>query len=400
MDDSSTGPIAVISSTLPPATNGQAVMLGRILRTLPPDSYRLILTEKPFGESTSPPLDAEVHSIATTARWKPPAIRGVGGLVAMINHAFTFFARIRGIRACLSRFRCRKAVVCTGHVFDLPTAWLASRKARIPLIVYAFDFYAYQFDAVGGLMGFAIRIFARVAERMVLPQAALVIVPNEFLQNEYARRYRVRTVIVRNPLDFTPTDISQHPWPASPDSIRIVYTGSVYTPHIQSLRLILKALESDATGQIRLALYTPQMPAELAKMKITGRVDYLGCLDHESIREAQARADILLLPFGFNTPYPTIIRTSAPGKLGEYLASGRPILVNAPADTFLAWYVEKHQCGWVVADEDPQRILAVIQEIIASPSERAERGRRAFLCAQRDFALDSARQAFRAAIDG
>jgi glycosyltransferase involved in cell wall biosynthesis len=398
MNENPSGPFAVISSTLPPATNGQAVMLGRILRGLPAENYRLILTEKPFGKSTSVPLAAEVHSVATPAYWQPSRLPGIGGLMALANYAIVFFSRTRQLGELLRKFRCRRAVVCTGHIFDLPTAWIASRKARIPLIVYAFDFYAYQFDAVGGFLGLLIRAFARLAERVILPRTELVIVPNEFLQNEYAKRYHVRTVIVRNPLDFNPDSMSQHPWPAAPDSIRLAYTGSVYTPQIQSLRLILQALENDVTGRIRLALLTPQTPDELAAMNITGRVDHLGCLNHEATREAQSRADVLVLPFGFDTPYPTIIRTSAPGKLAEYLASGRPILVIAPPDSFLVWYFERHRCGWVVAEKDPARILSVIDEIIASPDERAERCRRAFQCAQRDFALDVARRTFLGAV--
>jgi glycosyltransferase involved in cell wall biosynthesis len=78
----------------------------------------------------------------------------------------------------------------------------------------------------------------------------------------------------------------------------------------------------------------------------------------------QRRAVILFLPLSFNSPYPEVIKTSAPGKLGEYLASRRPILVHAPADSFVAWYFRRYDCGVVVDREDPEALRRAIEEIL------------------------------------
>ena len=69
---------------------------------------------------------------------------------------------------------------------------------------------------------------------------------------------------------------------------------------------------------------------------------------HMEVVQAQNRAHIFFLPFAFDSTIPEVIKTSAPGKTGEYLASGVPILAHVPADSFVSWYLKTHECGLVV----------------------------------------------------
>jgi glycosyltransferase involved in cell wall biosynthesis len=74
-------------------------------------------------------------------------------------------------------------------------------------------------------------------------------------------------------------------------------------------------------------------------------------VSHPEVVQAQSSAHILFVPFDFNSPVPEVVRTSAPGKLGDYLACGTPILAHVPQDTFVRFYLTKYQCG-LVADCD------------------------------------------------
>jgi len=60
--------------------------------------------------------------------------------------------------------------------------------------------------------------------------------------------------------------------------------------------------------------------------------------------EIQTQADILFLPLSWHTKSQKIIDTATPGKLTDYLISNRPILIYAPASTFLAQYAKKIIC--------------------------------------------------------
>jgi glycosyltransferase involved in cell wall biosynthesis len=294
--------------------------------------------------------------------------------------------------------RCRSVIVCTGDLFDLPAAAWAAQQAKIPLFVYAFDYYAYQFDAATGLAGVVARNLARLFERWVIKRAAAIIVPNEFLGNEYARRYHTPTSLVRNPLPATPSIPASTTWPAVPGPTRIIYTGSVYTAHEAAFRNLAQALRIATPGEFEAHIFTPTENRDWADNGLNSSLVFHPALGQCEVRRIQADADILFLPFGFNTPYQKIINTSAPGKLAEYLASGRPILAHSPNDSFLAWYLRTHDCGWVVDDDDPVRLLATMREIARSPTLRQSRSARASECATRDFSLQAARDAFTRAV--
>ena len=79
--------------------------------------------------------------------------------------------------------------------------------------------------------------------------------------------------------------------------------------------------------------------------------------------------------------------------MAEYLASGRPVLVHAPRDSFVSWYFNRYECGLVVDRKDP---AALSQAIWRLPDDADLRrvGANAHTCAERDFSLEVTRSAF------
>jgi glycosyltransferase involved in cell wall biosynthesis len=105
----------------------------------------------------------------------------------------------------------------------------------------------------------------------------------------------------------------------------------------------------------------------------------------------QQQADILFLGLAFDSPIPEVIRTSAPGKMGEYLGSGRPILVHAPPDSFLSWYFKKEEWGMVVDQKDATVLGRGIERLLEDGRLRKRLVQNALSCARRDFSLRKAR---------
>ncbi len=107
---------------------------------------------------------------------------------------------------------------------------------------------------------------------------------------------------------------------------------------------------------------------------------------------------MLFLPLAFASGIPEVIRTSAPAKLGEYLASGVPLLVHAPRDSFVTWYVRKHHCGIVSDTPDPATLLSRLEQLLDDPELRRTTTANAVRCAHRDFGADQARASFAQAL--
>jgi glycosyltransferase involved in cell wall biosynthesis len=121
-------------------------------------------------------------------------------------------------------------------------------------------------------------------------------------------------------------------------------------------------------------------------------------LPYGEILERQRKADILFLPLAFESPIPQVIRTSAPGKLGEYLASGRPLLAHVPANSFVAYYFKKHQCGFIVDQNNPDELAAEIKKIIVNPDGQNEIVRNARRQASLDFSPEIVQGQLKAAL--
>jgi glycosyltransferase involved in cell wall biosynthesis len=75
---------------------------------------------------------------------------------------------------------------------------------------------------------------------------------------------------------------------------------------------------------------------------------------------------------------------TSPNKFFDYLAAGRPVLINYPG--WLAELVAKHHCGLAVPPDNPGAFAEALVYLADHPEERAEMGRNARRLAETEFA--------------
>jgi glycosyltransferase involved in cell wall biosynthesis len=80
--------------------------------------------------------------------------------------------------------------------------------------------------------------------------------------------------------------------------------------------------------------------------------------------------------------------------MGEYLASGRPIIAHAPPDSFVSWYFRKHDCGIVVDQNNSQVLADAIDRLLADDQLRRRISENARTRARIDFSLSAAQSKF------
>ncbi len=319
--------------------------------------------------------------------WVPRIVRALIGPIQ-------FATRVTQLKRLLRERRCLALVACSGPWSELPMCWLAARWAGVGFVPYIFDWYGRRFDSSPGVRGKLVQWLARRLEGPLLRRADAVIVPNELLQDEYLRRYGVATAVVHNPHGWgKPVYRGTGAWPGEPGVVRICLTGAIYEAHFDAVRNVIEAARQIEEAQVRLEAYTDLRPDELEH--VTGNSKH--CLIRprvgvQEIMEIQTAADILLLPLAFDSLYPDIVRTSAPAKFGDYLASGRPLLVHAPADSFVAQYCRRFECGLTVETNDPRAVREAIQLLINDVKRREVLQRNALARAEADFSLPVARR--------
>ena len=396
---------ALLTDALPPLWSGQALVIERLLGRLDASDYCLISRFRPAATDGAPDerrLPARQYYLP----WEPLLRGSQFGLARFQNPSvYTLASRMSGRRIArlLRREGCRAVVACTDNLLDLPAGYFASRAARVPFYAYIFDDYGRKW------LPPAESAFARHIEPRVLRGAAGIIVPNEFMRDELRARYDVESVIIHNPCDVASYEqLAAAPdgeddngnrrargAVSSPEGFRIVYTGAVYDAHYDAFRNLLAALDllpPDAHAKLR--VYTSFKPEDLIAQGLKGAVEYHPHGDPQEMPRLQREAAALFLPLSFDSPYPELVRTSAPGKLGEYLAARRPVLVHAPADSFVSWYFRYHECGLVVDERDPAKLAGAIESLRRDDSLRARLSRNAWARAVADFSVDVARRRF------
>jgi glycosyltransferase involved in cell wall biosynthesis len=390
--------LGILSHILPPSPSGQSVVLYRLLHGLN-EKELVLISAKDYTDirnesSATDRLKAKyvclngVHQLPLL--WRRP-LRGIG---TAVNALWTTYIRSREIRKILIREKCDALVGCTGDPYDLPAGCIASRECGVPYIPYIFDDFVYQWT------GF-FRILARVFEPFVINGSTSVIVPNEFMQARYRRRYGVRSAVIYNPcgLKGVEIDLSKR-YPVQRHQRRIVYTGSVYHAHYDAFKNLTDALSKLDHLDVKLHVYTSQTESELKENGIFGKsVVYHKHISSSAVVGELEKADILFLPLAFHSRIPEVIRTSSPGKMGEYLAVGRPILVHAPGDSFLSWYFRQNSCGMVVSENDPTLLKDAIVQILTDEAVASGMGEKARKVAYRDFSMDKMQERFRDVLD-
>ena len=393
------------------------MVLYRLLRDLNPDEYCLISQHDYDAEACRNEYSRRLPGRYYQLSPKPRALRSHrSGLIhltkSLLGHRASLadltksllggrFSLIYLIKALLSivssagqiasivrRENCTAVVACTDDLLHLPAGYLASRLTGARFYPYIFDDYFTKWPEP------IARFLAQRLEPTLMREAAGIIVPNEFMRDELRQRYGVEATVIHNSCDLSAYEAIPQGARQQNGEIKIVYTGAIYEAHYDAFRNLLAALELLGQPEVKLHIYTSNPLHVLQEKGISGAMVYH---EHQSVFEMpriQREADVLFLPLALNSPYPQLIKTSAPGKTGEYLAASRPVLVHAPPDSFVAWYFRKHECGVVIDEDDPSKLARAIEQLITDEALRQRLSARAWERAEADFSVASAQSRF------
>ena len=210
----------------------------------------------------------------------------------------------------------------------------------------------------------------RALERQVLTRADAVVGVTRPIVEDVCERLGVEALLITNGYD--PEDI-QAPTEADglldPRRRSIVHTGRLSLSHV-SARPLLEALrvlaveDPNYASQLEVVFAGSLTEAEreaLAAPDLAESVRFVGWLDHARALALQRAADALLVVTGGAER-----RSVATGKLFEYLASGRPILVLGD-ETEAARIVGETGSGFSAPASDPRAIVDALRRVVEAP---------------------------------
>lgn len=126
-----------------------------------------------------------------------------------------------------------------------------------------------------------------------------------------------------------------------PDRLELLYTGSLY--RFRRVDALLEALPADPAVRLNIAAITVPERIMQAAAALPDQVRLLGFLPHRATVALQRRADVLVNIANDD-------HAQVPGKIYEYLGSGRPILHLGDCNDPTAALVKQLGRGWVCSN--------------------------------------------------
>jgi len=242
--------------------------------------------------------------------------------------------------------------------------------------------------------------------RALLRSCSARLAVSDAMAAAYLTRYRLRFEVFANGVDVAawaaaPTAATPAPpadSPRGPRPRRLVYVGRIGRANASSLHEVAVAagLLRGTDTPVTFDIYSPDdTTAEARRLALEPAVGLHGRIAHEAVPATLASADLLVLPLDHDRREAAYARFSMPTKAVEYMASGRPILVYAPASHALA--LDARDKGWaeVVGARDPALLAAVAGRLLADPERCAALGAAARALAAERHDLSAIRARFR-----
>jgi glycosyltransferase involved in cell wall biosynthesis len=309
-------------------------------------------------------------------------------LNAVLNVGLGAAAGLRG--AVLARQRNAGWILTVADEgFSVIAGAVCARLTGLPHVVMVFDLWeenAYTDVA---------RRLARLFEPRIFLGAARIIVHNEQMAEHYRAKYGLQCAVL--PTSVEPREVSAPAETRHKKVREILFAGAVYWAQEGALRRLSRVTES--LPDVRLTILGSS--AEAAALRERGIVaDRLEPdLPPERFRPRLEQADVLFLGLGFDTAHPDVIRTASPAKLPEYMASGRPILIHAPAGSHVAKYGREGGFAEVVDIPDDEALRAAVMRLFEDEELARTRAARAQELVQVRHEASQVREEFRSLLE-
>ena len=224
-----------------------------------------------------------------------------------------------------------------------------------------------------------VKIYSSLFTRFVYRLSDGMIVISTFLEEYFSKRIRKNARILRVPILVEGTD--QRASDEKQNGIiprRIVYMGnlghpgevsSVIEAYVQvahdyldwNLQIIGDSPGSDILTRLN----------DLAvNLRLNSRIEFTGMVKRDDLNHYLKGAGILVLPRSSGL----FSQAGFPTKLGEYLATGKPVIVTATGDIPL--YLEDMVSAYLVPPDDTASFIKKLRYVMSHPNEANTVGRR------------------------
>lgn len=270
-------------------------------------------------------------------------------------------------------------------------------KLNIPVAIHIMDDWPSTINKYGLFSSYWRNIIDKEF-RYLINEAKILLCISEAMSEEYKKRYGKNFIPFHNPIE---TDkwlrYVKKDWKFT-GSFKILYAGRIGTANSKSIFDIAHAIENlNLKGLlINLEIFSPDYNKKIAINigKFKG-IKVLAPVPHSKMPELLSGFDLLMLPLDFSKLGLQFSKYSMPTKTSEYMISGTPIIVYAPAETALAKYAKSYKWAKVVTEKNLSILCDAIEELYNDGNLRASLGSTAVKIALDKHDAGKVREEFR-----
>jgi glycosyltransferase involved in cell wall biosynthesis len=359
-------PSLVLVSPYPPssAVGGGGIILSALLQDYPQEKLTVVSLAR-WRDCLATQPDGGALLPARYEWWQPweASMRGVARAAALSN-----WLRVLPLARRIARLAAGGVILAVPHTsyycseLYIAACW-AHRISGAPLLLYELDEWKPVETPVASFI-------EPLMHKRMMRAAAGVYAISEFAAADFTQRFGVPVESLPNIVD-TKSYPAYAPTPRASGECTLLYAGSILGEHAQALAFVADVLNSHPCNT-RLVLYTNISADAAAKLGIAGqRVSLKPFVQPGTLPQALAAADALLLPFAFLEELRWVFAKAMPTKVADYLASGVPTLVHAPAYSSIAQLARREGWGLVVDQQSPDAMAHAIQQIMTDAELRS-----------------------------
>lgn len=200
--------------------------------------------------------------------------------------------------------------------------------------------------------------------RRLLDQSTILMSISDEMAKEYKIRYNKNFVTFHNTIDIQFWEKFQRSSYELNETPTILYAGRIGLGIDNSLELIAKSIESinnELNTSIKFILQTNIKPTWINRYKNVSHSKYIS---YDDLPKTLSESDILLIPYDFSPTAIKFIKFSMPTKAPEYMITGSPIIIFAPAETAIAKYAKKYNWAKVITENNQKEVSGGIKQLI------------------------------------
>jgi glycosyltransferase involved in cell wall biosynthesis len=256
-------------------------------------------------------------------------------------------------------------------IYSESSLWIAvlAVTCRLNHVVSVLDLCEYP---LVGRLGSARASLAReLRRRIVYPRLDGIIPISSFLEKYVLGSRRPPPTLVVPVMVDTAMFTPGHERTAT-EHTRVVYCGALGRLDEVTRAICAFAQATDGLDEAELVIVgdgpidrVKQAESLVRALGMNGRVRFTGAVRREDLPEVLRSADVFVLPRA-----PGVFSTAGlPNKLGEYLATGRPVVVNANGD--IPHYVTDGVSAFLVDPHDEAQFAATLRRALVDRAEAA-----------------------------